>query len=270
MFSIILLKSAARLTPGLQIGLSNVLLYVASDFVMESREIRPLPIFNAFIAIFHIPVTKVKKIKWSRYRPGVAQRVGRGIALLFQDRGTRRGWVVSSTPRPHFTPGKDRVPILQEVGWAPGPVWTDGKSRPSIYLLLSKTHIRVTLKMFTKLTRSGYEYVICFSGHMFRLESYVFDVFRLNLITREAFIFGELPKSKNNLILRGFKWLPFNLVSGSAIVLIEPSDLHTDITMKEHHPYYQSLLCANAWTARQYLLPNSATYTHQQGHDQYM
>ena len=43
---------------------------------------------------------------------------------------TRRGWVVSSTPRPHFTPGKDPVPILQEAGWAPGPVWTGGKSRP--------------------------------------------------------------------------------------------------------------------------------------------
>jgi len=52
------------------------------------------------------------KVKWSRYRPGVAQRVGRGIALLFHDRGTRRGWVVSSTPRPHFTSGKDPVPIL--------------------------------------------------------------------------------------------------------------------------------------------------------------
>jgi len=60
----------------------------------------------------------------------VAQRVGRGIALLFHDRGTRRGWVVSSTPRPHFTPGKDRVPILQEAGWASGPVWTGGKSLP--------------------------------------------------------------------------------------------------------------------------------------------
>ena len=70
------------------------------------------------------------KVKWSRYRPGVAQRVGRGIALLFHDRGTRRGWVVSSTPRPHFTPGKEPVPILQEDGWAPGPVWTGGKSRP--------------------------------------------------------------------------------------------------------------------------------------------
>jgi len=35
---------------------------------------------------------KVKvKVKVSRYRPGVAQTVGRGIALLFHDRGTRRG-----------------------------------------------------------------------------------------------------------------------------------------------------------------------------------
>ena len=57
------------------------------------------------------------------------QKVGRGIALLFHDRGTRRWWVVSSTPRPHFTPGKDPVPILQESGWGTRPVWTGGKSR---------------------------------------------------------------------------------------------------------------------------------------------
>ena len=32
------------------------------------------------------------------------------------------GW---STPRPgRFTPGKDPVLIVQEAGWAPGPVWT--------------------------------------------------------------------------------------------------------------------------------------------------
>ena len=67
------------------------------------------------------------KVKCSRYRWGVAQRVGRDIALLFHDRGTRRGWVVSSTPRPHFALGKDPVPIVQEAGWA---VWTGGKSRP--------------------------------------------------------------------------------------------------------------------------------------------
>ena len=28
------------------------------------------------------------------------------------------------------TLGKDPVPIVQEAGWAPEPVWTDGKSRP--------------------------------------------------------------------------------------------------------------------------------------------
>ena len=36
------------------------------------------------------------------------------------------GEVVSVTPRPPFTPGKDPVPIVQEAGWAPGPsgqVW---------------------------------------------------------------------------------------------------------------------------------------------------
>ena len=71
-----------------------------------------------------------KKLKWSRYKPGVSQRVGTGIALFFHDRGTRRGWVISSTPRPHFISGKDPVPILQEAGWAPGQVWTGGKSHP--------------------------------------------------------------------------------------------------------------------------------------------
>ena len=34
---------------------------------------------------------KKVKVKCSSYRPGVAHRVGRGIALLFHDRGTRRG-----------------------------------------------------------------------------------------------------------------------------------------------------------------------------------
>jgi len=79
----------------------------------------------------HVQETKLDTLKWSRYRRGVAQRVGKSIALLFHDRGTRRGRVVSITLRPHFTPEKDPVPIVQEAGWAPGPVWTGGKSRPN-------------------------------------------------------------------------------------------------------------------------------------------
>ena len=33
------------------------------------------------------------------------------------------GWGVSVTPWPLSTPKKDPVSILQEAGWAPGPVW---------------------------------------------------------------------------------------------------------------------------------------------------
>ena len=79
-----------------------------------------------------------KKVKCSRYRPDVVQRVGRGTALLFHDGGTRRGWVVSGTPRPHFTPGEsprihftggwvgpraglDRRKISSPPGFDPGP-----------------------------------------------------------------------------------------------------------------------------------------------------
>ena len=39
--------------------------------------------------------------------------------------------MVSSTPRPHFTPGKDPVPISQEADWARA-VWTGGICRPII------------------------------------------------------------------------------------------------------------------------------------------
>ena len=38
--------------------------------------------------------------------------------------------MVSNTPRPHCTPGKDPVLIVQEAGWVPGPVWMGGISRP--------------------------------------------------------------------------------------------------------------------------------------------
>jgi len=37
-------------------------------------------------------------------------------------------WSVSRFSR--FTPAKDPVPIVQKVGWNPGPVWTAGKISP--------------------------------------------------------------------------------------------------------------------------------------------
>jgi hypothetical protein len=40
----------------------------------------------------------------------------RGIALPFHDHGTRRGWGVSVTLRPLFTPGKNRYPLYRRLG----------------------------------------------------------------------------------------------------------------------------------------------------------
>jgi len=57
-----------------------------------------------------------------------AHRGSKGIALPFHDHGTRRVWGVSVTPRPLLIPGKDPVPIVQEAGWASGPVWTGAEN----------------------------------------------------------------------------------------------------------------------------------------------
>jgi len=48
-----------------------------------------------------------RKIKWSRYRPGVAQRVGRAIALFFHDPGT-------------LPPGKTWYPLYRRLSGPQG------------------------------------------------------------------------------------------------------------------------------------------------------
>jgi hypothetical protein len=46
----------------------------------------------------------------------------------FMTNDTRRGWGVSVTPRSLFILGKDPIPIVQEAGWAPEPVWTGAEN----------------------------------------------------------------------------------------------------------------------------------------------
>jgi hypothetical protein len=64
----------------------------------------------------------------SFYRPRRPLRRVEVQLTLFLDLGTRRGWGFSVTPRQHSTPRKDPVPIVQEAGWAPGPVWTGAEN----------------------------------------------------------------------------------------------------------------------------------------------
>jgi hypothetical protein len=53
-------------------------------------------------------------------------RASRDIALPFLDHGTRSGWEVSVTPRPLFTPGKNRYPLYRRLG---GPQGRSGQVR---------------------------------------------------------------------------------------------------------------------------------------------
>ena len=46
-----------------------------------------------------------------------------GIAQLFLNLGTRRRVCGQHHAPAAFTPRKDPVPIVQEAGWAPEPVW---------------------------------------------------------------------------------------------------------------------------------------------------
>ena len=122
-----------------------------------------------FLTISHVKV----KVKWSRYRPRVAQRVGRGMALLFHDCGTRRGWVVSSTSRLLFTPGKDPAPILQDAGWDPGLVWMGRKSHPHRDLIPDRpAHSQPLHRLSYKvhLTCMTCYYPMCLLSHMWQLK----------------------------------------------------------------------------------------------------
>jgi hypothetical protein len=102
--------------------------------MVKAKLILMFTVFTALLDMIPITMVSVKvKVKYTlvqalRLCTGhIAHRGSRGIALPFLDYGTRRGRGVSVTPRPLFTPGKDPVPIVQEAGWATGPVWTGAK-----------------------------------------------------------------------------------------------------------------------------------------------
>jgi hypothetical protein len=83
---------------------------------------------SIFINLYKVKakVTLVQALRLCTGR--TAHRGCRGIALLFNDHGTKRGWGVSVTPLPLFTHGKNPVPVAQEAGWAPGPAWTGAEN----------------------------------------------------------------------------------------------------------------------------------------------
>jgi len=96
------------------------------------------------------------KVKWSRYKPRVDQRVGTGITLLFHNHSTRRGeWSAVRTGRT-YPPGKNRYPFYRRLGGPQGrsgraenlvPTGIRSTDRPassqSLYRLSYPAHFRI-------------------------------------------------------------------------------------------------------------------------------
>jgi len=66
------------------------------------------------------------KVKWFHYRPGVANRVGRGVGLLFHDHGTRR-WVSGQQHPPATLYPRERPGTHCTGGWG-GPQGQSGRA----------------------------------------------------------------------------------------------------------------------------------------------
>ena len=139
--------------------------------IWEISQIVPVTLISFFLAMLHhnrmnfieIPLGKwksldlalkkfpafyrSKKVKWSRYRPGVAQRVGRGIALLFHDRGSRRG--VSGqqhAPAALYPRGKTRYPFYRRLS---GPQGRSGRTENLVHIRIRSRAVQPVVSRYT-------------------------------------------------------------------------------------------------------------------------
>jgi len=76
-----------------------------------------------------VKVTLVQALRLCTGR--TAHRGSRGKALLCHDMALEGGEGSASRPGHSLPPGKDPVPIVQEAGWAPGPIWTSAENLAS-------------------------------------------------------------------------------------------------------------------------------------------
>jgi hypothetical protein len=80
-----------------------------------NNEIYTCGIISHLVKIIKTILKLWYEVKQPRYRSGCGPEGGKVITLLFQELDARRGWVVRSTPRPHFTPRKTRCPLYWKL-----------------------------------------------------------------------------------------------------------------------------------------------------------
>ena len=86
---------------------------------------------------------------------------------LLHHHGTRRGWVVSSTSRPHFNPGKTQYPFYRSLG---GPQGQSGRAEILVPTGIPSWTIQPLVSRYTdwatQSTLCLYSYLKCYTSHV--------------------------------------------------------------------------------------------------------
>jgi hypothetical protein len=106
------------------------------------------------------------KLKLSRYTP--RWRLGREEVqlLLFLNLGTRRGWVVSITPRPRFTPGQRAPGIHCTGGWVGPRAGLDAEARGKILWVCRGSNPGRPVTILTELPRLTADHEHCQNSYV--------------------------------------------------------------------------------------------------------
>ena len=97
-------------------------------------------------------------VKWSRYRSGVAQRMGRGIALLYHGRGTRRGEWSAARPGRTLTLGKTQFLIYRRLG---GPQGWSGRAENLVPTGIQSQTVQPVVSRYTDWATRRYNIETC-------------------------------------------------------------------------------------------------------------
>jgi hypothetical protein len=115
------------------------------------------------------------------------------------------GWVVKATPRPLYPRRGYPIPIVQELGWSPGSVWTNAKK-------LAPTGIRPP----DRSARSQSLYKLRYNVAKKRLEKYRIEMFSVSKTNTKFYVFQSDIFHSSTIAQPFGSWLSRN--SGQRLV----------------------------------------------------
>jgi hypothetical protein len=138
--------------------------------------------------------------------------VDRGRALSFLDLGTRRGWVISTTPRPLY-PGKTRYPLYRRLG---GPQGRSGR----VLKNLAPTGIRSP----DRSARSQSLYRLSYPAHHQEVPSCIYSNWYTQSVYASCLLAGSGWKSSTPILLAASRHNPMPYSNCCIYRIVPPDD----------------------------------------------